>query len=68
MLETTNNKDMITVVHYVVGGIAQEEETPVQPQQTTKARPKPKQTTRPESNPRSEGERKALKQSKYNWI
>lgn len=46
MLETTNNKDMITVVHYVVGGIAQEEETPVQPQQTTKSRPKPKQTTR----------------------
>jgi hypothetical protein len=29
---------------------------------------KPKQITRPESNPRSEGERKALKQSKYNWI
>ena len=29
---------------------------------------KPKQTTRPESSPRSKGEYKALKQSKYNWL
>lgn len=29
---------------------------------------KPKQTVRPESRPRTEGERKVFKQSKYNWL
>jgi hypothetical protein len=29
---------------------------------------KPKQTTRPESRPRTKGEQQALKQSKYNWL
>ena len=29
---------------------------------------KPKQIVRIESKPRSEGERQALKQSKYNWL
>lgn len=42
MLETTNNKDMITVVHYTVGGFVQES-----PEETTPSvRPKVKKGTR----------------------
>jgi hypothetical protein len=42
MLETTNNKDMITVVHYTVGGIVQASPEEAAPS----VRPKVKQTTR----------------------